>query len=101
MRRARVDLINSCSPYGANVHLLKQLGAIYGVQREGTNTSVYVVFSGPPGFGIQKGFTVGDGTYLYTVRRDTVIPDSGQTEPVYCLATTTGIWAVPAGTVNQ
>lgn len=44
-----------------------------------------------------KGFTVGDGTYLYTVRRDTVIPDSGQTEPVYCLATTTGIWAVPAG----
>ena len=100
--QARVDLINSCSPYGANVHLLKQLGAIYGVQQgEGKNTSVYVVFSGPPGFGIQKGFTVGDGTYLYTVRRDTVIPDSGQTEPVYCLATTTGIWAVPAGTVNQ
>lgn len=29
-----------------------------------------------------------------------MIPDSGQTEPVYCLATTTGIWAVPAGTVN-
>ncbi|RYM58517.1 hypothetical protein BSR03_22005 [Serratia proteamaculans] len=78
------------------------MGAIYGVQQgEGTNTSVYVVFSGPPGFGIPKGFTVGDGTYLYTVRRDTVIPASGQTEPVYCLATTGGIWAVPAGTVNQ
>lgn len=100
--QARVDLINSCSPYGANVHLLKQLGGIYGVpQGEGTNTSVYVVFSGPPGFGIPKGFTVGDGTYLYTVRRDTVIPASGQTGPVYCLATTEGIWAVPAGTVNQ
>jgi hypothetical protein len=100
--QARVDLINSCSPYGANVHLLKQLGGIYGVQQgEGTNTSVYVVFSGPPGFGIPKGFTVGDGTYLYTVQRDTVIPGSGQTEPVYCLATTEGTWAVPAGTVNQ
>lgn len=31
--QASVDLINSCSPYGANVHLLKQLGAIYGVQQ--------------------------------------------------------------------
>ncbi|HFD2062239.1 TPA: baseplate J/gp47 family protein [Serratia marcescens] len=100
--QARVDLINSCSPYGANVHLLKQLGAIYGVQQgEGTNTSVYVVFSGPPGFGIPKGFTVGDGSYLYTVQRDTVIPSSGQTEPVYCLATTEGTWAVPAGSVTQ
>lgn len=59
------------------------------------------MFSGPPGFAIPKGFTVRDGTYLYTVRRDTVIPASWQTEPVYCLATTVGIWAVPAGTVNQ
>ncbi|MFT2793028.1 baseplate J/gp47 family protein [Serratia sp. T13T92] len=100
--QARVDLINSCSPYGANIHLLKQLGAIYGVQQgDGTNTSVYVVFMGPPGFGISKGFTVGDGTYLYSVQRDTAIPDSGQTEPLYCLATTEGVWAVPAGTVTQ
>ncbi|MFT2797546.1 baseplate J/gp47 family protein [Serratia sp. N21D137] len=100
--QARVDLINSCSPYGANVHLLKQLGAMAGVQQgEGTNTSVYVVFSGPPGFGIPKGFTVGDGTYFYTVRRDAAIPASGQTEPLYCVATTEGTWPVPAGTVNQ
>ena len=100
--QARVDLINSCSPYAANVHLLAQLGAIYGVPRgQGTNTSVYVVFVGPPGFPVPKGFTVGDGTYTYTVQRDTMIPDSGQTEPVYCLATTAGTWAVPAGSVNQ
>ncbi|EEN5925534.1 hypothetical protein GIS72_18610 [Salmonella enterica] len=70
-------------------------------QGQGTNTSVYVVFSGPPGFAIPKGFMVGDGTYTYTVQRDTMIPESGQTEPVYCLATTEGSWAVPAGTVNQ
>ncbi|HEC9796588.1 TPA: baseplate J/gp47 family protein [Salmonella enterica subsp. enterica serovar Mississippi] len=100
--QARVDLINSCSPYAANVHLLAQLGDMYGVQKGlGTNTSVYVVFSGPPGFAIPKGFMVGDGTYTYTVQRDTMIPESGQTEPVYCLATTGGSWAVPAGTVNQ
>lgn len=100
--QARVDLINSCSPYAANVHLLAQLGAIYGVPRgQGSNTSVYVVFSGPPGFAIPKGFTVGDNSYLYTVQRDTMIPASGQTEPVYCLATNEGSWAVPAGSVNQ
>lgn len=100
--QAKVDLINSCSPYSANIHLLAQLGAIYGIPRgEGTNTSVYVVFSGPPGFSIPKGFTVGDGSYLYMVRRDTVIPDSGQTAPIYCLAMMEGIWAVPAGSVTQ
>lgn len=100
--QARVDLINSCSPYAANVHLLAQLGGMYGVQKgQGTNTSVYEVFSGPPGFAIPKGFIVGDGTYTYAVQRDTMIPESGQTEPVYCLATTAGTWAVPAGSVNQ
>lgn len=100
--QARVDLINSCSPYAANAHLLAQLGAMYGVPRgKGTNTSVYVMFMGPPGFSIPKGFTVGDGTYLYSVQRDTAIPDAGQTEPLYCLATTEGTWPVPAGTVTQ
>ena len=100
--QARVDLINSCSPYAANVHLLAQLGGMYGVQKgQGTNTSVYDVFSGPPGFAIPKGFIIGDGTYTYSVQRDTMIPSSGQTEPVYCLATTDGTWAVPAGSVNQ
>jgi hypothetical protein len=100
--QARVDLINSCSPYGANIPLLKQLGNIYGVQQgEGTNTSVYVVFSGLAGFPIPKGFTVSDGNNQYSVVTDTVIPTSGQTEPVYCLATSEGSWAVPVGTVTQ
>lgn len=100
--QARVDLINSCSPYGANIPLLMQLGNIYGVQQgEGTNTSVYVVFSGLPGFPIPKGFTVSDGNNQYSVVRDTVIPTSGQTAPIYCLATSEGSWAVPAGSVTQ
>lgn len=100
--QARVDLINSCTPYGANIPLLKQLGSIYGVpQGMGTNTSVYVVFSAPPGFAVPKGFTVGDGNNQYAVVRDAVTPASGQTEPLYCLATSEGSWAVPEGSVTQ
>ena len=51
---ARVELGNSLTPYGANAFLLNQLGQIYGVPLgQGSNTSVYVVFSGPPGYVIQ------------------------------------------------
>ena len=100
--QARVDLINSVSPYGANIPLLMQLGNIYGAQKGlSTNTAVYVVFEALPGFGIPKGFVVGDGNYQYAVSRDTVVPESGQTEPVYCVAITSGSWAVPEGTVTQ
>lgn len=100
--QGRVDLINSCSPYGANIPLLMQLGNIYGVQQgKGTNTSVYVVFSGLPGFAIPKGFTVSDGNNQYYVVHDAVMPASGQTEPLYCLATSEGSWAVPEGSVSQ
>lgn len=100
--QASVDAINSCSPYYANEHLLVQLGEIYGVPKGvGSNTSVFVVFMGPPGMFIPKGFTVGDGAYRYTVQRNDVIPASGQSGLVYCLATTEGMWAVPAGSVNQ
>ena len=100
--QARVDLINSCTPYGANIPLLMELGSLYGVpQGMGTNTSVYVVFSAPPGFAVPKGFTVGDGNNQYAVVRDAVTPASGQTEPLYCLATASGSWAVPEGSVTQ
>lgn len=100
--QAMVDAINSVTPYGANVPLLDQLGNIYGAQKGvGSNTSVYVIFKGLPGFVVPKGFVVSDGNYQYTVQANTVIPASGQTSPVYCLATTSGSWAVPAGSVTQ
>lgn len=100
--QARVDLINSVSPYGANIPLLQQLGGIYGVTRgDSYNTAVYVTFSGPAGFVIGKGFIVSDGNYQYSVQTNTVIPTSGQTEPVYCLATEAGTWAVTEGSVTQ
>jgi len=71
---ALVELINSVTPYGANQFLLNQLGQIYGVQQgQATNTSVYVVFTGTPGFIIPIGFTVSDGSYQYTVQDGGII----------------------------
>src|ERR1017187_7898207 len=48
---AWVEFLNSLTPYDANPFLLTKLGNIYGVKiGTTTNTSVYAVFSGPPGF---------------------------------------------------
>jgi hypothetical protein len=100
--QAMVDAINSVSPYGANIPMLDQLGNIYGVsQGAGYNTSVYVVFIGDPGFIVPKGFTVSDGNYQYQVQNNVIVPASGQTDSIYCLAIQSGTWAVPAGSVTQ
>ena len=100
--QAFVDLVNSISPAMANPSILYQLGQVYGVQQgQGSNTSVYVVFTGLAGFVIPIGFTVSDGTYQYTVQDGGIIGTSGQTTALYCLATVAGSWAVPAGTVTQ
>jgi hypothetical protein len=99
---ALVDTINSVTPYGANIPLLQQLGSIYGVQRGiGSNTSVLVVFMGSPGFVVPRGLIVSDGNHQYAVQNNAIIPANGQSASVYCLATSSGSWAVPAGTVTQ
>lgn len=100
--QAVTELINSLTPYGANAFLLNQLGQIYGVQLGGTtNTSVFVVFSGTPGFVIAQGVTVSDGTYQYTVQDGGIIASDGSSAQLFCLATVSGSWAVPAGSVTQ
>ena len=100
--QAFVDLVNSVSPATANPSILYQLGQVYGVEQgQGSNTSVYVVFTGLAGFVIPIGFTVSDGTYQYTVQDGGIIATSGQTTTLYCLATVQGSWAIPAGTVTQ
>jgi hypothetical protein len=97
-----VDLVNSISPYTANAFILYQLGAVYGVQQGvGSNTSVYVTFTGNAGFVIPIGFTVSDGNYQYTVQDGGIISASGTSTALYCLATTQGSWAIPVGTVTQ
>ena len=103
--QARVELVNSLTPLGANDFLLLQLGAIYGCpQGQASNNSVYVVFStspSAPGFVINAGFTVSDGAYQYVVQDGGVINSDGSSQPLFTLATVAGSWAIPAGTVTQ
>ena len=48
-QQAQIETIASVSPYAANEYILTQLGNVYGVQQGvGSNTSVYVTFSGTP-----------------------------------------------------
>jgi hypothetical protein len=101
--QAFVDLVNSVSPFTANASILYELGAVYGVQQgKGANTSVYINFYGSsPGYVIPIGFTVSDGTHQYTVQDGGIIATDGTSVPLYCLATVSGTWAVPIGTVTQ
>lgn len=97
----RVEYVNSLTPYGANAFILAQLGNCYGIpQGQATNTSVYVVFTGPAGYVIAPGFLVSDGTYQYSVTGGGVIPSSGSTVPLFAIATQPGSWAIAAGSVT-
>lgn len=101
--QARIDLINSITPYGANLFILNQMAACAGVPTQGaaTTTTVYCVFTGSPGYIVPSGLVVGDGTYLYTVQDGGVIGTGGASLPLYCVANIAGSWAVNANTVNQ
>lgn len=99
---ARVELINSLTPYTSNPFILNQQGVLCGIPPNiPTNTSVFVVFTcNTPGYIVEKGFLVTDGSFQYAVSQGTVILDSGITGPVLCIATVSGTWAVPQNTVN-
>ncbi|MGS1060528.1 hypothetical protein [Burkholderia glumae] len=100
--QARVDAINSVTPYGANAFVLAQLGGQFGVpQGASANGSVYVVFSGPPGYVLPAGFTVGDGSNQYVLQDGGVIQSYGQSAQLFAVATNSGTFAIPAGTVSQ
>lgn len=102
---AKVDLVNSLTPFGANAYILGQLGDMFGIpQGSENNASVYVVFTGNTGFRIPAGFIVTDGTYQYVTQESGVCGDSGTgfgpSQPVFCVASVYGIWPIPAGTVT-
>lgn len=102
---ARVELLNSISPFTANAFLLSQLGQIYigpgSAPAPPTNTSVFVQFSGTPGFVVVEGFIVSDGTYQYIVQDGGIIASGGSSDPLFCVATVAGTWAVPSNSVTQ
>jgi hypothetical protein len=98
---ARVEAVNSLTPYGANNFLLTQLGNMYGVaQGQTTNTSAYVVFTGTPGFPINPGFIVADSGHQYVVQTGGIVGASGTSAPIYVVANQTGSWAVPPNTIT-
>ena len=100
--QARVDCINSVTPYGANAFILAQLGAQAGVpQGSAANGSVYVQFSGPAGYVFQPGFLVGDGSNQYRLQDGGVIETGGISPLLFAVATTSGTFAIPAGTVTK
>lgn len=97
-----VDLVNAVTPNGANPFILALFGQLYGLgPAVSTNVSVFVTISGPPGFVIVEGFTVGDGLYQYVCPDGAIIGSDGQTLPIYAVAVLSGNWAVPAGSVTQ
>lgn len=106
IQQGMIDAVNSLTPFGANPFLLQALGSqIYGVGLgQATNTSVNVVFTttpSTPGFVIAKGFTISDGVYQYVVQDGGVIGASGQSQPLFAVATIPGSWPVAAGSVTN
>lgn len=100
--QARIDAINSVTPYGANAFILAQLGAQFGIpQGVSANGSVFVQFSGPAGYVFQPGFTVSDGTNQYALQDGGVIQTSGFSPLLFAVATNSGTFAIPANTVTQ
>jgi hypothetical protein len=101
--QAKVELINSLTPNGANEFLLTQLGQVYGVpQDQPTNTSVSVVFSGTVGYVIPNGFLVADGSgNSYQVQGGGVIGSGGSSSAISAIATNSATLAPPAGTVTH
>lgn len=100
--QAAVDLVGSLGASTSNPYLLNLLGQMFGVSiGEGSNTSVRVVFSGTPGFVLGKGFIVSDTNFQYALVDGGIIGADGQSDSLFALATQSGTWAVPAGTVTE
>jgi hypothetical protein len=102
---ARVETINSLTPLGANQFLLLQLGQMLGIP-VGTEsyTSAFVVFStnpAVPGVVLGKGYIVSDGTYQYALVNGGITKENGKTDPLQAVATQSGTWAVPPGSIKK
>lgn len=99
---AKVETVNSLTPWGANVFVLTQLGQCLGLSLGSvTNTSVFVVFAGTVGYVISNGFLVSDGTNVYQIPQGGPIASTGYSSPLYAVAVAAGSFAVPANTVTQ
>lgn len=102
MDKARVDAVNSVTPYGANEFILAQLAQTFGfTQGTPTNASVYLLFTGDAGYVLPVGFTVSDGTYSYVLVDGGVIQSNGVSGLLYAICTVNAQFSIPAATVTQ
>ncbi len=99
--QARVDAVNNITPYAMNAYLLIQMGKMLGIsQGIGSNASVLVVITGAPGYIIQSGFIVSDGTNQFIIQSGGAIQSGGSTDSLYAVASQPGSFAIPANTVT-
>ncbi len=100
--QARVDSVNSVTPYAANPYILAMMGAQFGLPiDQPSNASVYVVFTGSAGYVIPPGFLVSDGTNAYAIQDGGTIASGGTSSPLYAVCTNSNVFAIPPGTVAQ
>jgi hypothetical protein len=100
--QARVDAVNSVTPYTANPFVLAAQGLVLGVpQGLSSNASVIEVFTGSPGYVISPSTLVGDGTNTYITLDGGTVGSGGTSQPIGFIATNSGTFAIPAGSVNQ
>lgn len=106
MDQARVASLNDLTTTSINEFLLAQQGQMFGIPLGlGSNVSVFLQFVGTPGFVINPGFLVFDGAYQYQLIDGGIIgtdrgDGNGVSALLFALATVTGDWAVPPGTVT-
>jgi hypothetical protein len=99
---AMIDTVNSVSPLGCNEYILTELANMAGISKGGaSNTSVYCVFTGTPGYVISSGFKVSDGSYQYITPDGGIIGSNGTSSPINFVAVDEGSWAVAVGTVTS
>jgi hypothetical protein len=102
MDQARVELINSMTPFGANAFLLNLLGQMFGIPAgQDTNMSVPVIFTGTVNFILQTGLQVSDGSYTYVLTQAGVVGSGGTSLPLTAVATVPGVWAIPENSVTE
>jgi hypothetical protein len=100
--RARVELINSLTPFGANAFIVNQLGQLFGIESGiTTNVTVGVVFTGTVNFTISRGFVVSDGGIEFVIQDGGIIGALGVSTVLTAISTRAGSFPVPAGTVTQ
>lgn len=99
--QARVDTVNSVTPYAANAYILAMQGAMLGVpQGLSANASVLVVFTGSPGYVIPPGFIVSDGANQYVIQDGGTVASGGTSQSLFAVATNNSVFAIPAGSVT-